>query len=436
MSKEDKILRDYSEYSCCERSQQIYNNFGGTIEARRWYQHDIDQIVYSTYFRKMQRKHQLVSEKDPRCRSRMVHTLEVARIAKEISEKLDLDVELTEAIALSHDIGNSAYGNVSNKFLERKTNGDFKHEEAGYLHLKSICRKKLENESVKGRIISSAPDNFQIINVELKDYFPYVFEVYYMDNDIYYTCICNEILDGVRKHGTNMTADTLEGQVVNFADNIAYLSQDIDDLISIHIMEYRAQENFKACQHKELQLKKDGKTFSWKKINNVTNVDLRKVFSTSSSERIGTLIKRFVEYNSSEVCDRELIKSQILGKEIPVLKMDEGLRVVVDFLWEYIPQFYENTLIYNFNELINCKMNILWEILSDPNFTNANEGYKDFNKRYNNPVFQLFFDDKKFDSVRIEQWEKAFFISSLSCDEIDLIIDMYQQRDYNFKLEL
>ena len=88
---------------------------------RRWYQHDIDTIVYSSFFRKMQRKAQLFSIQDPIFRSRIIHTFEVVRISKEISERLGLNTELTEAIALAHDFGNVAYGKIADNFLQDKT---------------------------------------------------------------------------------------------------------------------------------------------------------------------------------------------------------------------------------------------------------------------------------------------------------------------------
>lgn len=71
----------------------------------------------------MQRKAQLFSIQDPIFRSRIIHTFEVVKISKEISERLNLNVELMEAITLAHDYGNVAYGEVENKFLQDKTNG-------------------------------------------------------------------------------------------------------------------------------------------------------------------------------------------------------------------------------------------------------------------------------------------------------------------------
>jgi|GEM_PF-3000910 len=77
----------FSDISCKDRGNNMYCNLEYSAEERKWYQHDIDQLVYSAAFRKLQKKAQLLSERDPRCRSRLIHTLEVIRIAKEISEQ-------------------------------------------------------------------------------------------------------------------------------------------------------------------------------------------------------------------------------------------------------------------------------------------------------------------------------------------------------------
>lgn len=434
MSK--KSENKFEEYSCQKFSDEKYNDFGNAIEGRRWYQHDIDQIVYSTYFRKLQRKYQLISEKDPRCRSRMVHTLEVSRIAKEISEKLHLNVELTEGIALAHDIGNTAFGAVSNKILEKKTEGRFQHEEAGYLMLKCICQKEINNKEIENKVVNATKeDRSKIAILNLDEFYPHRFETYRLGTKKYYTCICDEILDGVRKHGTKNEAYTLEGQVVSFADNISYISQDIGDLISIGLIDAEKLDEFVALKERGLQLKE--KTYSWAEINKGSEVDLKHVFSQSSSERIGTLIKRYTDYNQTRVLKKsDKIESPFLGKEIPVLKMDKGLRIVIDYLWEYTKSFYHERPIKNFNREVKCRIKILWNILSDPMFQEMNEGYKEFYKRYENPIFKSYFAEKGWEEDSLENWKRAYFISALSCDEIETIIDMYQQRDYTFQLDL
>ncbi|MDE7435907.1 MAG: HD domain-containing protein [Lachnospiraceae bacterium] len=427
-------MKKFEKYSCQKFSEETYCDFGNAIEERRWYQHDIDQIVYSTYFRKLQRKYQLISEKDPRCRSRMVHTLEVSRIAKEISEKLGLNVELTEGIALAHDIGNTAFGAVSNNILEEKTDGRFQHEDAGYLMLKCICQKEINNKEIENKVVNATKeDRSKVAVIDIDEFYPHRFETYRIGTKKYYTCICGEILDGVRKHGTKYDAYTLEGQVVSFADNISYISQDIGDLISIGLLNDEKLDEFVALRNCELWL--DKKIYSWAEINKGSEVDLRHVFSQSSSERIGTLIKRYLDYNQTRTLKKK-IHSPFLGEKIPILKMDKGLKIVIDYLWEYTQGFYQENLIKNFNLEVMCRITLLWNILSDPMFQEMNEGYKEFYKRYENPIFKSYFAEKGWEEDSLEKWKRAYFISALSCDEIETIIDMYQQRDYTFQLDL
>ena len=144
--------RNFSEWSCLEREKQHYSMANHDI--RRWYQRDIDQITHSTCFRKLQRKSQLLSEKDPRSRSRLIHTIEVSRIAMEISEKLGLSKELTEAICLAHDIGTSPYGCIGNTFLREHARQEFSHEMAGALMLLLISKKSTNNEDDDAKIES------------------------------------------------------------------------------------------------------------------------------------------------------------------------------------------------------------------------------------------------------------------------------------------
>src|SRR5258707_511482 len=120
---DDNESKAFMGWSCGERAKLRYPSSRPAYAQRTWYERDIDQIVYSTVFRKMQRKSQLLPAGDPRRRTRLIHTLEVSRIATEISRKLGIDPTLTEAIALGHDLANCAYGAVGNKELSERSAG-------------------------------------------------------------------------------------------------------------------------------------------------------------------------------------------------------------------------------------------------------------------------------------------------------------------------
>lgn len=386
-------MDNFSEWGCKEREKETYTL--GNSDIRRWYQRDIDQITHSTCFRKLQRKSQLLSEKDPRSRSRLIHTIEVSRIAMEISEKLGLSKELTEAICLAHDIGTSPYGYIGNSFLEEHAKQPFSHEKAGAYMLLGISQKKIEDEKdksiIEARIEESTMES--PAQVDIQD-FPkklYASKIESGNSEAQYFLhhISPEIIDGVLNHGDSGNPNTLEGQVVKFADNIAYLSQDIEDLISTHLI-----QKTKYSKHSEEKLLKYMKKISseaqaplkeammsWDTIDqNEELLSLKDAFSETRGKRIAAFVGRFVDYNLYQLKEGRLDYrwSSILEKEIPVLKCDVGMQFVIDYIWNYIEQNYEIPLIKTSNCLQLEKMTQLWEIISSKDFASKNTSFKSF----------------------------------------------------------
>ena len=419
--------KDFSEFSCKKRGENLYFSNVNNTSERRWYQHDIDTIVYSDLFRKLQRKSQLFSPYDPLSRSRLIHTLEVVRIAKEISEKLGLNSELTEGIALAHDFGNVAYGKVCDKFLYEQTNNLFKHEEVSKLMLQVIASKSIPDkyrEVAKKEI----DKNNKIVHTINIDEYPYEVSVYKYKREYYYICIAPELLDGVLKHGTNNTAFTLEGQVVNYADNIAYLIQDISDFESSGIFSSNDRERYSRCLN-ELSLKDDNETYP-----------IINIVATTESLRTATLIERYISYNLKKLQNDELkrIHSPFLDMDIPVLEINDIDKEAIDRCWEFKKEYYDDDLISisNINSL--ATLNQLWKITNeDSEFVNNNVAYQDFQKIMESPIFLSYRKTKKIDDEDIWKcWKRACFVSYLTCDEIDLIIHSFLARDYIIDLTL
>lgn len=438
----DYTVQTFSEWSCKERENYKYEL--GEKDIRRWYQRDIDQITHSIGFRKLQRKSQLLSEKDPRSRSRLIHTIEVSRIATEISEELGLSKELTEAICLGHDIGTSPYGYIGNNFLASKAKGDFSHELVGYLILLWLSKKEIIKNSEKNIVenilynesnnyptifTDSVPFELNISKSTVKDEKGRLKYKYYLHQ------ISPEILDGVLNHGDKGSPNTLEGQVVRFADNIAYLSQDIEDILTTKIIneiiftKISQQSGNLVCEKKV-----DGKLvrneMSWDEIDNDKElISLRDAFNASRGKRIATLIKRFVDYNKKLLATKAIPfkSSDILKKDIPQLKCDKGLDFIIDYIWSFIEQQYSKSLIETSNEIQKTKMEQLWRVLQDEDFKQNNKCYETFLKEIsNNTLFQGY----------SEEWKMAYFISNLSWQEVDLILDSYHERNYTFDLDL
>ena len=159
-------------------------------EVRTAFQRDRDRIIHCNAFRRLKHKTQVfLSPDSDHYRTRLTHTLEVSQIARTIAIGLSLNEDLTEAIALGHDLGHTPFGHAGERALSSALPGGFRHYEQS---LRVV--EKLENGG-KG------------LNLTW------------------------EVRDGIVCHTRGKEADTLEGRVVKLADRIAYINHDIDDAI-------------------------------------------------------------------------------------------------------------------------------------------------------------------------------------------------------------
>ncbi|NLY70808.1 MAG: deoxyguanosinetriphosphate triphosphohydrolase [Clostridiales bacterium] len=156
------------------------------------FQRDRDRIVHSKSFRRLMHKTQVfLSPEGDHFRTRLTHTLEVAQIARTIARSLALNEDLTEAIAMGHDLGHTPFGHNGEEFLNTRHKKGFKH-------------------------------NVQSLRVV--DYLESVGNRRGMNLTI-------EVRDGILNHTGDQIPFTLEGQVVRFSDRIAYINHDIDDAL-------------------------------------------------------------------------------------------------------------------------------------------------------------------------------------------------------------
>ena len=171
-------------------------------------------------------------------------------------------------------------------------------------------------------------------------------------------------------------------------------------------------------------------SMSWNTIDQDGDIlSLKDAFSETRGKRIAAFVGRFVDYNLRQLQRGELDyrQSSILNKEIPVLKCDEGMQFVIDYIWNFIEQNYEMPLIRTSNCLQLEKMKQLWEIISSKDFTSKNTSFKNF--------IELISCNSLYQKYEIE-WQKAFFISHLSWFDVDLIIDSYHERNNTFELDI
>ncbi len=157
-------------------------------ELRTVFQRDRDRILHCKSFRRLKHKTQVfLSPEGDHYRTRLTHTLEVAQIARTVARALQLNEDLTEAIALGHDLGHTPFGHAGERALRELVPGGFCHYE----------------QSV--RVVEKLENNGRGLN------------------------LTREVRDGILHHTTGEWAATPEGRVVRIADRIAYINHDIDD---------------------------------------------------------------------------------------------------------------------------------------------------------------------------------------------------------------
>ena len=158
--------------------------------VRTCFQRDVDRILYSKAFRRLMHKTQVFLQPEgDHYRTRLTHTLEVSRIARTISRALCLNEDLTEAIALGHDLGHTPFGHAGERALDAVMPGGFAHF----------------RQSV--RVVERLEKNGEGLNLTW------------------------EVRNGILCYTKGEPAATLEGQVVRLADHIAYINHDIEDAL-------------------------------------------------------------------------------------------------------------------------------------------------------------------------------------------------------------
>ena len=164
-------------------------------DVRTCFQRDIDRIVHCKAFRRLVHKTQVFLQPEgDHYRTRMTHTLEVARIASTITRALGLNEDLAEAIAMGHDLGHTPFGHAGEVALTRCLGYPFRHNE----------------------------QSLRVVD--------------YLERDGMGLNLTHEVRNGILCHTGDPWPDTLEGQIVRRSDQIAYVNHDIDDAIRAGIL--------------------------------------------------------------------------------------------------------------------------------------------------------------------------------------------------------
>lgn len=269
---EKKIL---SEHACLSENSKGRDVYEKPCDIRTDFQRDRDRIIHCNAFRRLKHKTQVfLIPKSDHYRTRLTHTLEVSQIARTIARALRLNEDLTEAISLGHDLGHTPFGHDGERMLQKLC------PESDFRHYKQSVRvvEKIERD---GRGLN----------------------------------LTAEVKNGILCH-TNMTADTLEGVVVKFADKIAYLNHDIEDAVRGGVLDPR----------------------------NIPE-DVIKALGDTKSKRITTLVTDIINNSDTEIRYSEPIKEahdrlrkfmfeEVYYAEVTNREKDKACRIV-EFLYDH-----------------------------------------------------------------------------------------------------
>ncbi len=184
--REKQYLSPYATLSCESRGRAKDEE---KCDMRTDFQRDRDRIIHSKAFRRLKHKTQVfLSPEGDHYRTRLTHTLEVAQIARTVARALDLNEDLTEAIALGHDLGHTPFGHAGERSLDKLCSEGFRHNEQSLRVVNVLERRGGLN-------------------------------------------LTHEVRDGILCHTGDKMPQTPEGKIVRFADKIAYINHDIDDAV-------------------------------------------------------------------------------------------------------------------------------------------------------------------------------------------------------------
>ena len=267
--------KNLSPYALKSYDTKGRENFEEECDFRTPFMRDRDRILHSKAFRRLMHKTQVfLFPVDEHYRTRMTHTLEVTQIARIIARALRLNEDLTEAIAMGHDLGHTPFGHSGERALDEICPHGFKHNEQSLR-----VADKLEN-----------------LNLTM------------------------EVRDAIVNHTGKLKAQTLEGQIIKYADRIAYINHDIDDAIRAGIL-------------KESDLPKD----------------ITDILGHSKTERITTLVSSIVSNGVKKIGPSEEISKahddlhSFMFERVyrnPVAKKEEEkAKLLIEKLYIY---FYNN----------------------------------------------------------------------------------------------
>jgi dGTPase len=302
---EKTILAPYALKSADSRGRKYQEKESATRTA---FQEDRDRIIHTTAFRRLEYKTQVfVFYEGDHFRNRLTHTLEVTQLGRSIARALGGNEDLTETICLAHDLGHPPFGHAGENALNElmRDFGGFNHNTQSY------------------RIVTALEDSFSD--------FPGLNLTY-------------ETREGIIKHETEYdrsevtdfdpnTRASLEGQIANIADEIAYNAHDLEDGLRATLFKPGDLEILKIWLALKEQIGWYGESF-----DDVTRHEVIR-------ELIGLMVTDVVETTAANLKDRQIDSPARLQKEPTDVveyspKMNEMIRALKDFLYNSMYQHY------------------------------------------------------------------------------------------------
>ncbi len=288
-------------------------------EIRTCFQRDRDRIIHCRAFRRLKHKTQVfLAPSGDHYRTRLTHTLEVSQIARTIARALQLNEDLTEAIALGHDLGHTPFGHAGERALNQLSPNGFKHYE----------------QSV--RVVEKLEKNGKGLN------------------------LTDEVKNGILCHTSGEDAYTLEGQIIRIADKIAYINHDIDDAIQAGVM---AEEDIPLDIRMSLGMSKSERINNMV-LNVINNSDEKILMDDDFWQLFNELHEfMFVAVYKNPVCKSEEVKAvQMIEKLYEYYfknpdKMPEEYQIIADeegtdrAVCDYIAGMSDNYSVKIFNHL-------------------------------------------------------------------------------------
>ena len=389
--KDNRLLAKYASFSSNSKGRLINEK---DIDDRTCFQRDRDRILHSAAFRRLKHKTQVfLNEQGDYYRTRLTHTLEVAQISRSIAFALNLNEDLTEAIALSHDLGHPPFGHAGEEILNYKmaNYGGFDHNEQA-LRIVSELEKRyydfdglnLSWETIEGIIKH---------NGKILDPREYIFN---LNSKISYELNKNT---------------SLEGQIAAVADDIAYLTHDFDDGLNAGILKFKQIEELPLIKFVLKEINMKSKNISNQILvhelvrklisilvqdiintskHNITNLNIQKVENVRSNK------DRIVLFSNDIFMQLKIIREFLLNKMWRHPKVESsktlGKKVIselFDLFFEKPKELFSFSLTLNKSSLISKNDKDLARLIVDKISGLTDRNALEIHKNYFNSNYTL-----------------------------------------------